>query len=228
MTVESSLLVRHLFRFIAALLPATLVLLVACGDDDATNDSRSEREPATDSSAATTEPPASDSEAAFPIVEDLVLEATRLVDELYQEPEAVNDPDNADVERLREIYTEDSPTPDAVTEQLHELVDNGERMRAADSGVFRDLGVYEMAAVDEDTVRFRICASEDRETIDANGNVVDQRAQVTQGTGEARRIDGIWRFYGIHPEEDRTLPIEPGTANAGFCDRLFDEQGDAS
>jgi hypothetical protein len=215
------------FRF-AALVTASLVLFAGCGDDDSGDSGRDDGESGADSSSATTQPPATDADAAFPIVEDIVLEATRLVDELYQDPTVVDDPNDADIERLREIYTDDSPTPDAVTEQLHELADNGQKMRAADSGVFRDLGVYQMTAAGDDTVRFRVCATEDRETIDADGSVVDQRAQVTQGTGEARRIDGIWRFYGIHPEEDRTLTIEPGSANPGFCDDLFAEQNGGS
>jgi hypothetical protein len=70
-------------------------------------------------------------------------------------------------------------------------------------------------------VRFRTCSTEDSETIDADGNVVDHRSQVTQGVGEARRIDGTWRIYGIHLEDDRTIPLEPGTARPGFCDDLF-------
>jgi hypothetical protein len=171
-----------------------------------------------------TQPAATDEDAAFPIVEDLVLEATALVDDLYQDPTAIDDDDNPQLQRLREIYTDDSPTPPAVESQLRQLVDDGERLRPAASGVFRDLGAYRLVAVDENTIRFRICATEDRETIDADGNVVDQRAQVTQGVGEARRVDGRWRFYGIHPDDDRTLPIEPGTANPGFCDRLYEDQ----
>jgi hypothetical protein len=205
----------------AAVVTVALTVLAACGDDDA-DDGRSDgtnTEPG--SSTSTTQPPATDEEDAFPIVEDLVTEATALADELFQNPSAVEDPHNPELARLREIYTEDSDTPDGVVAQLQELVDRGQRERPSESGVFRDLGVYQMATVDRDTIRFRICATEDSEVIDEEGNVVDQNAQVVQGVGEARRVDGTWRFFGIHLEDDRTLPIAPGTANPGFCDALF-------
>jgi hypothetical protein len=207
-----------------ALLLGALVAACSDGDDDQPSGGAEDRQSSQDMASEETQPAATDEDAAFPIVEDLALEATALVDDLYQEPTAIEDPDNQDLERLRGIYTDDSPTPPAIETQLRQLVDDGQRMRPAASGVFRDLGVYRPIAVDDNTIRFRICATEDRETIDSDGNVVDQRAQVTQGVGEARRIDGRWRFYGIQPDDDRTLAIEPGTANPGFCDRLFADQ----
>lgn len=211
-----------------AALAITALALTACGDDDTDDSGSGSTNPdASSSTAPTTQPPATDEEAAFPIIEDLVLEATALTDQLFQNPAEVNDPDNRDVERLREIYTDDSPTPDGVVEQLRDMAEQGQRRRPAQSGVFRDLGVYQMTSLDDDTVRFRICASEDQETIDANGAVIDQRAQVTQGVGEARRVDGVWRFYGINIEDDRTLQIAPGSANPGFCDSLFAEEAHA-
>jgi hypothetical protein len=212
----------------AALAVAALALITACGDDD-TDDSRSDttNPDASSSTTSTTQPPASDEEEAFPIVGDLVVEANAIIDELLQDPTAVDDPDNPQIGRLREIHTDDSPTPDGVVAQLEELVENGQRERPAESGVFSDFGVYRMTAVDENTVRFRTCSTEDSETVDATGAVVDQRSQVTQGVGEARRIDGIWRMYGIHLEDDRTLPIEPGSANPGFCDDLFSGEEDS-
>jgi hypothetical protein len=208
----------------------TLVLLAlaaGCGDDDSDSARpRDDGRSSTTSTSSTTQPPASDEEAAFPIIEDLALEATALADQLFQHPDEVNNPDNQDIERLREIYTDDSPTPDGIIDQLHGLAEKGQHRRPAASGVFRDLGVYQFTRLDDDKVRFRVCASEDQETVDANDKVVDQRAQVVQGVGEARRVDGEWRFYGINLEEDRTLPIQPGTANPGFCDSLFAGEAD--
>ena len=210
----------------AGLAIVALTLLAACGDDDA-DDGRSDTTNAdAGSSTSTTQPPATDEQAAFPIVEDLVVEANAIIDELLQDPTAVNDPDNPEIARLREIHTDDSPTPDGVIAQLEELVDNDQRERPAQSGVFSDFGLYRMTAVDENTIRFRTCSTEDSETVDADDEVVDRRSQVTQGVGEARRVDGTWRVYGIQQEDDRTLPIEPGTANPGFCDDLFSGQED--
>lgn len=208
---------RHVRRCSTLAAVVALAVLAGCGDDDAGSAPNEGADSGADSTT-TTQPPASNEEEAFPIIEDMVLEATSLVDELFQDPTVVDDPEIA---RLPEIYTDDSTTPDGVIDQLRELADNGQRERPAASGVFGDLGVYQMAAIDADTVRFRVCASEDIETVDEAETVVDRTAQVVQGVGEARRVDGVWRFYGIHPEDDRTLPIEPGSANPGFCDALF-------
>jgi hypothetical protein len=205
-------------RIILALV--VLALVASCADDD-DDTAHSRDDTSSTTTTSTTQPPASNEEDAFPIIKDLVLEATAVADLLFQDPTEVNDPDNRDVKRLREIYTDDSPTPDGVLDQLRELAEKGQHRRPAQSGVFRDLGVYQMTRLDDDKVRFRICASEDQETVDANDTVIEQRAQVVQGVGEARRVDGVWRFYGINLEEDRTLPIRPGSANPGFCDSLF-------
>lgn len=211
-------------RRYAAVAITALALITACGDDGTDDSGSATTNPDASSATTTTQPAATDEEAAFPIIEDLVVEANAIIDELLQDPTVVDDPDNADIARLREIHTDDSPTPDGVVAQLEELVENDQRERPAESGVFSDFGVYRMTAVDEDTVRFRTCSTEDSETVDADGEVVDTRSQVTQGVGEARRVDGIWRVYGISPEDDRTLPIEPGTANPGFCDDLFSDE----
>jgi hypothetical protein len=205
-----------------------LLLLSSCGDDDDSSSAGrpDQRSPSAETSTTTiavdtTQPSAVDEDAAFPLIGDLAIEANTLVDELLQDPTAVEDPDNEQIARLREIHTDDSPTPDGVVAQLEALVEGGQRERPAASGVFSDFGVYQMTALDDDTVRFRTCSSEDSETIDAEGNVVDHRSQVSQGVGEARRVNGAWRIYGIHLEDDRTIPLEPGTARPGFCDDLF-------
>jgi hypothetical protein len=218
---------RSYMRHQAAVATAALILLVGCsGDDSGANGSSDRSDHDTDASTSATQPPATEEDEAFSIVEDRVTEANAIIDELLQDPRAVDEPENAEIARLREIHTDDSPTPDGIVTQLEELAENDLRERPAESGVFSDFGVYRMTAVDENTVRFRTCSTEDSETVDASGEVVDRRAQVTQGVGEARRIDGVWRVYGIHQEDDRTLPIEPGTANAGFCDELFSSDGE--
>lgn len=205
-----------------------LVLLSSCGGDDDTGSNRAadeqsaSAEPSTTTTATdATQPSATDEDAAFPLIADLAIEANTLVDELLQDPTAVEDPDNEQIARLREIHTDDSPTPDGVVAQLEALVEKEQRERPAASGVFSDFGVYQMTALDEDTVRFRTCSTEDSETIDVDGNVVEVRSQVSQGVGEARRVDGAWLMYGIHLEDDRTIPLEPGTARPGFCDDVF-------
>jgi hypothetical protein len=204
---------------------AVLVVVAACsGGDDEADEPPSTSATSSTESVANTQPPASgDTEdEAFAAVRQVVAEATGLVDRLFQDPELVDNPANVDIDRLRQLYTPRSATPDGVEAQLRELVDGGLRMQPAGT-VFRDLGVYQLAAVDENTIQFRVCATEDQETVDTEGTVVDVLAQVTQGDGEAHRVDGIWRLDHIEPRDDLTLPFEAGSADPGFCDQAYGE-----
>jgi hypothetical protein len=170
------------------------------------------------------QPSADRPEAAFPVVEDVVIEATGLADELFQDPTVVED-DSAAVRRFTALYTADSPTPAGVLAQLRTLADSGRRYRAGPSGRMRDVGVYRMQAVDRDTVALRVCAIEDVEVVDSAGAVVERRSQITQGDAWAVRAGGVWRFAGIDPDEAATLPIAPGSAPSGFCDQLLGGTG---
>jgi hypothetical protein len=170
------------------------------------------------------QPSADRPEAAFPVVEDVVIEATGLADELFQDPTVVED-DSAAVRRFTALYTADSPTPAGVLAQLRTLADSGRRYRAGPSGRMRDVGVYRMQAVDRDTVALRVCAIEDVEVVDSAGAVLERRSQITQGDAWAVRAGGVWRFAGIDPDEAATLPIAPGSAPSGFCDQLLGGTG---
>jgi hypothetical protein len=173
-----------------------------------------------DEAAGGPQPSADRPEAAFPVVEDVVVEATGLADELFQDPTALDDDSDA-VRRFTDLYTADSPTPAGVLAQLRTLADSGRRYRPGPSGRMRDVGVYRMQAVDPDTVALRVCAIEDVEVVDAAGAVVERRSQITQGDAWAIRSGGVWRFAGIDPDEAAILPIAPGSAPSGFCDQLL-------
>jgi hypothetical protein len=170
--------------------------------------------PASEAASAT-------ADADFPVVEDLVIEATGLADQLFEDPTVVNDAGDRTLARFNEIYTDDSPTPEGVAAQLRTLSANGQRYRPGPSGRLRDVGVYRMTRVDDSQVAFRICAVEDVEIVDADGTVIGRRSQVTQGDGWAERVGDEWRFAGIDPDESATLPIAPGSAPSGFCDQLL-------
>jgi hypothetical protein len=81
--------------------------------------------------------------------------------------------------------------------------------------------VHDMVAVDAETVRFNFCANQDQETVNADGEVVAQFAEVSQGAGEARYVAGRWRFFGLNRDEETSLPTEPGEASPGFCEQLY-------
>jgi hypothetical protein len=217
-------------RLGAGLAVATVLLSASCtGDDDDSEGSSPRRTTTTAERATTTQPQASGDgqQAAFTIIESLVHEATDLTDRFMQDPSLASDEDGADVERLRELYTEDSPTPPEVLARSDELASNGQEVRAGPSGAFREFVVHGMAVVDATTVRFEFCANQDQETVDANGTVVAGFAEVTQGTGEARYVDGRWRFYGLHRDEQTSTPKEPGDVVAGFCQTLYGGAGQA-
>lgn len=207
----------------ALLLVAAAAVSGCAGADRGTGDAAATGGGA-DRGTAGPQPSADRPEAAFPVVEGVVIEATGLADELFQDPTAVEDDGDA-VRRFTALYTADSPTPAGVLAQLRTLADSGRRYRAGPSGRMRDVGVYRMQAVDRDTVALRVCAIEDVEVVDAAGAVVERRSQITQGDAWAVRAGGVWRFAGIDPDEAATLPIAPGSAPSGFCDQLLGGTG---
>jgi hypothetical protein len=167
------------------------------------------------------QPAATTPDAAFPVVESLVIEATGLADQLFEDPSVVEDGHAKLLDRFHDVYTADSPTPAGVEAQLRKLNAQGRRYRPGPSGRLRDVGVYRMTASGADQVSFRVCAIEDMEIVNAAGKVIGRRSQVTQGDGWAERTGGIWHFAGIDPDETATLPIAPGSAPSGFCDSLL-------
>ncbi len=106
--------------------------------------------------------------------------------------------------------------------QIREMADAGEYRRPAASGVFRELVIYQWAspAPDENTLQFDTCALIDDELVDASGGVIETESTVIYAAGEARRIDGVWRFYGLSNDVSRSMPFTPGTGTPGFCEGL--------
>ena len=205
-------------RALALVTMLTLAVAACSGGDDASGGPTTTRPPPTPS---TTQPPASAGPAAQAIVEDQVVEATALFDELIQDPSRLDDPNDDTLDRLREIYTEDSSTPAAVERGVRELAQAGERYRPAASGIFREVSIYQWEpAADDDTLRFDTCSLIDRERVDAAGTVLEADARVVFAAGEAHRVQGEWRFFGLSNDVSREIPLDPGTANAGFCKNL--------
>ncbi len=189
----------------------------ACSDDDTT--ASGDGETTTTASTTTTQAAATDDpDAAFDAVEEVVLEATGLSDRLFQDPTVVNEPDNEDLERLREIYTNDSPTPDGVEAQLRDLAERGQRGRPTPGGeVYREVAPYAFEVVDADTVRFDTCNQLDSQTVDEDGNVIETTAQIVFVSGSARRVSGVWHVEGLSNDLSRSNPIRPGDSRAGYC-----------
>jgi hypothetical protein len=205
----------------AGLIAVLVVLATACSDDDTA--SGDDETTTTVATTTTTQPLATD-EASYEIVEELVLEATDLADELFQDPTVVEDPDNELLVRLREIYTDESPAVGGIEGLLRQLVADSQHQRASATGIFREVSVYAFEPVDQDTLTFDTCNQIDKETVDEAGEVVATDAQVVFVSGEARRVDGSWRFVGLSNDTSRNNPIEPGTSEPGLCAQLAAER----
>lgn len=213
----------------AGLVALVLALMATVACSDGGPDHASSSSATTGSSTTTTQPSASDDpESAFAAVEDVVNEATSLADKMYQDPAGtIDDPDQADLEHYRSLFTDGAETPAGVEAQLRNLAEAGQRLRASPvSGVYRETKVFGFRAVDPETVRFRVCSLRDQETVDAAGAVVSQVAEVVQGDGEARRESGVWLFYGVDPDDDGPLALTPGAVNSGFCDTVAATAGE--
>lgn len=202
-------------QLVAVLVAAGLAVLVG-GCTGGGSVDMGEGRPMNDTTPAT-QPPATDT-AARAVVVDLVAEATGIADRLFQDPTVVNDPHNDDLARLREVYVDGSPTPAGIVARLHAMADTGQRERAAASGIFREVAIYQWEPPpDADTLRFETCSMVDTETVDSSGRVVRVYAQLILTGAEARRVDGVWRFGGFSDEASQRLEIVPGTAQPGYC-----------
>jgi hypothetical protein len=164
-----------------------------------------------------TAPPATD-EASHQDVTRLVEEATGLADRFWREPGIVDDPSHPDLVRYRELYTDDSPTPAAVEAGLRQMVEQGEHYRPAASGFMREVEIYQWSPPpDADTLYFDTCSLIDRELVGADGTVLSTDARLLFVGGEARRVDGQWRFHGLSNDVSRTVALAPGAARPGTC-----------
>jgi hypothetical protein len=210
---------RECARALVGLGALLLGITIGCSEDEPEHRSGGDT-PTESSTTTTTQPPATD-EAAKAEVEAVVAEATTIVDELLQDPALIDDPDDDRLDRLVELYTPDSPIPSGVEAQVHEMADAGEYRRPSGSGIFRELTIYEWTSPpDENTLQFDTCALIDDELVDASGAVIETEARVIYAAGEARRIDGVWRFYGLSNDISRSMPFTPGSGTPGFCDGL--------
>jgi len=192
---------------------------VGCSDNG--SEASPDDETTTTVATTTTQPPATD-DASHEIVTELVYEATGLADELFQDPTLADDPDSNAMDRLRELYTDDSPTPVGLETQLEELAALGHHERPTANGMFREVSVYSFEVVDENTLQFDTCSQIDTEMVDSDGDVISTEAAVRFSRGEARRVDGVWRFYGLNNDDSRLTEIESGGSSHGFCARAAD------
>lgn len=217
---------NHRLRWFVA---RTLCALLAAGtlgcSDDPGDDDDGDSTTTAPSTTSTTDPPATD-DAAKEEVEAVVMEATAIVDELLQDPSLIDDPEDDRIGRLADLYADDSPAPGAIEDRVREMATSGEYRRPAASGVYRELVIYQWSSpTDANTLRFDTCAVIDNELVDADGDVLETESQVVYAAGEARRVDGVWRFYGLSNDVSRSMPFTPGTGTRDFCEAIASDEG---
>jgi hypothetical protein len=215
---------KHIAGLLA--LAAATPLVAGCSDPGGEpHTARAERQAEAAVSPSTTAPPATD-EASHDEVVALVDEATSLADGFWRDPSVIDDPNNAELARYRELYTADSPTPPAVEAGLRTMVERGERYQPAANGFMREVEIYQWGpATDDDTLRFDTCSLIDRELVGSDGAVVSADARLLFVGGEAHRVEGVWRFYGLSNDMSRTVPLTPGAARPGMCESFVAAAG---
>ena len=215
---------KHILGLLALATAAPLV--TACsGPGNEPDAARSERQAEAAVSPSTTAPPATD-EASHAEVMALVDEATSLADGFWRDPSVIEDPNSPDLARYRQLYTDDSPTPPAVEAGLRTMVQEGERYRPTANGFMREVEIYQWSpATDEDTLRFDTCSLIDRQLVGADGAVISTESRLLFVGGEAHRVGGVWRFYGLSNDMSRTVPLTPGAARSGTCQSFVSAAG---
>jgi hypothetical protein len=201
----------------------------ACGGDGGGGGGSDARSGTTTAPAttATTDPPASD-EASRAEIEDVVADATALVDDLEQDPARIDRSGDDSLDRLRALYSTASPAPDTIESTLRDMAARGEHTQPGPSGTYRDLAIVRWnPPIDDDTVQFDTCAVLDHEVVGADGAVIGTVSRLVFALGEARRDAGEWRLYGLSDDTGRTTDIAPGSVAAGFCAAAADDSQEA-
>ncbi len=205
---------RHIVGAVA--LVAAAPGLASCSGSGTAGAGRDDDSPRAAAPPVTAAPATDD--ASHADVVRLVDETTGLADRFWRDPSVIEDPEHPDLARYRALHTADSPTPDAVEAGLRTMVEQGEHYRPAASGFMREVEIYQWAPpTDEDTLRFDTCSLIDRELVGPDGTVVATEARLLFVGGEAHRIDGEWRFFGLSNDTSRTVPLTPGAARPGTC-----------
>lgn len=203
-----------------------LVALSACSDDR-----DSDRSPGEDSSASTsiattttstTQPPAADLEGMVPHIEELLGQWDEAMVDVLADLEAVEaDPAHPARIALADSFTSDSPYVEDLGLLLSGYIDQDV---SSITGAVQDTTLShftESSADDPDFVSFVFCSYSDAE-LTVGGEDEPAEVVITDGAGEAHRVDGIWRLHRL-----QQLGRETDSAGApNPCPDLVDLEGE--
>jgi hypothetical protein len=191
---------RSSLRSVGAVAVCVLALS-ACGgdgDDDGSNGERGDRPASTASS--TTQPGAQDEEAVRPYVESLLGAWDEAMTDILADPRPVAaDPDHELAAELAESFTADSPYVADLTELLEGYVAQDTGLRPGPRGVVQHTTLLEFTqAPDDDQVSFVFCSFADGVQFRlSSGEELPPSVGVTQGAGDAVRVDGVWLLHRL-------------------------------
>jgi hypothetical protein len=216
-------------RVAVAVAAIAALALTACGDD---SDEEGEDEESSEESApttTTTQPSATDDEAtAFAIVEDIFHERNELVDEIYQNPQLIEDPGSDHIDRIRALSTGDmNDAVDTLVDDAQEMLNAGDHLQAT-GDVMSDRGIYGIETADANTITFERCLMGDNQRVDDSGDPTSEPTVFGSfGPGTAERVDGVWKISESKRWEGEGLTeneLTPGYLRSGFCDLEYNMQ----
>lgn len=184
------------------------LLVAACGSKSAVLE---ETVPTTTDN---TQPPAED-ESVYQWIEAAVRDAAVVIDGLRTRPQAVEDPDDPEIQELAELHASGSPRLDRILSELEDLAAEGYRHVLLESHPVTEVVLFGHDIINPDTVEFQYCEARDEEVLDSDDELVETHSGVAFGDGEARRVDGKWVIYEM--EEWHQFSISPGRVQSREC-----------
>ena len=191
---------------LAASLAPLVLGLVSCSDDSAdggpsTTERRQTTVPATSTSTSTTTQPASSDDAGVrPILDRLLARWDEAMTGIAGDPEAAVDPQSDLRDPFAEVFTADSP----FVADLTDFVSQG--YVGQDLGTRPATGTLNQHTVatrltgtpDDDHLTFVFCSFNDGEDFYlSTGERRSADVGITEGTGEAVRVDGVWKLHRL-------------------------------
>jgi hypothetical protein len=151
-----------------------------------------------------------------PVLQKLFDEQSRLVGVLGSRPASVNDPTNPDLVAFQQLFTADSPLLSGSIASFRRDVSDGIVEQAGPSGVrHKTLLGPPLPGGTADDVTFPVCTYTDYSKLNAStGEVVQAETTIAPGTGEAQRVQGVWRIVGFGPAHASDVShLPPGSPN---------------
>jgi len=200
---------------LAALLAPLVLGLGSCSDDSADGGpSTTERRQSTSTSSSststtTTQPESSDDAGVRPILNELLGHWDEAMTGVAGDPEAAVDPQSDLREPFAEVFTADSP----FVADLTDFVSQG--YVGQDLGTRPATGTLNQHTVatrltgtpDDDHLSFVFCSFNDGEDFYlSTGERRSADVGITEGAGEAVRVDGVWKLHRLQQLTFNTAP----------------------